>query len=141
MTLVGEICALLDDLGLGTYREDGLPGGDIFHTFLPPSPDSALAVAQYVGRESDAGNPWDEPYIQVRVRGPAVDVRVAEQRAQDVYDRLHGVGRRALAGGTWLQLAIGTQSGPYPIGPDEQGRPEFTVNFRVDVDRPTPNRV
>lgn len=143
MTLLEEFCALLDELGLGTYEADGLPGGDIFHTALAAEPDEALAVARYAGPESDSENPWDEVNIQVRVRGTAVDARVAELRAQAVYDAVHGLGFRHLTpGGTWLQLVVGTQGGPIYIGRDQNGRHEYTANFRCDVQRSDiPNRV
>lgn len=137
MSLVAEFCALLDELDLGVYGV----GGNVFHLTLPPSPDTALAVALYAGGESDSANPWDSPNVQVRVRGPATDARVAEQLAQAVYDHIHGLGDRALAGGTWLELAVGNQAGPIFAGVDEQGRAEFTVNFRCDVQRSTPTRV
>ncbi|MEV0619599.1 minor capsid protein [Nonomuraea sp. NPDC050404] len=142
MTLLEEFCALLDELGAGSYDAQGLPGGDIFHTVLPPAPDVAMAVALYGGGESDAALGWDEPSIQVRVRGTSTDARVAEQRAQAVYDLVHGLGDRYLTpGGTWLQLAIGVNGGPVYISTDGNGRHEYTCNFRVDLDRPTPNRL
>ncbi|NRQ35983.1 hypothetical protein HII36_29735 [Nonomuraea sp. NN258] len=141
MTLLDEWCSLLDELGLGTYQVDGGLGGTIFHTVLPPEPDVAIAAALYGGDESDSRNPWSEPRIQVRVRGTSTDAGVAEQLAQDVYDAVHGLGARELTpGGTWLQLAVGVQAGPVYIGPDANDRHEYTVNFRVDLDRPTPNR-
>lgn len=141
MTLLEEFCLLLDELGLGTYDVNGLPGGTIFHTILPATPDVAMAAALYGGDESDSKNGWDEPSIQVRVRGLSTDSRVAEQRAQAVWDALHGLGRRYLTpGGTWLQLVICRNGGPVYIGRDSNGRHEFTVNAGVDLDRPTPNR-
>jgi hypothetical protein len=141
MTLLEEWCTLLDELGLGTYIPSGLPGGDIFHTVLPPSPDVAMAAALYGGPQSDSANGWDQPSIQVRVRGTAADSRIAEQRAQAVYDLVNGLGERYLtSGGTWLQLALGAQAGPVYIGRDQNGRHEYTVNFGVDLDRPTSNR-
>ncbi|MFF4989628.1 minor capsid protein [Streptosporangium saharense] len=142
MTLLEEFAALLDELGLGTYRADGTPGGNVFLAVLPSTPDVALAVALYGGAESDARNSWDEPRLQVRVRGTATDARVAEQRAQAVYDAMHGLGYRHLTpGGTWLQLALGVNGGPAYLSRDENGRHEYVINFRCDLQRSTPNRV
>lgn len=140
MTLLEELAQLLAGLGLGTYKADGTPGGTIYLAALPSSPDRAMAVARYGGAESDSLNPWDEVSVQVRVRGPAADARIAEQDAQAVYDALHGLGMRTLAGGTWLQLAVCQNGGPVYIGRDQNGRHEWTVNVRVDVQRTTPNR-
>jgi len=141
LTLLEEFAALLAELGFGEYNADGTPGGTIFLTVLPAAPDRCMAVARSGGPESDSLNPWDEPSIQVRCRGPAADVRTAEQDAQAVYDHLHGLGMRELTpGGTWLQLAVCTQSGPVYIGRDQNGRHEYVVNARCDVQRSTPNR-
>lgn len=141
MTLLEEWAALLAELGLGTYQSDGAAGGTIYTTKLPTAPDRAIAVARYGGAESDSRNPWDEPSIQIRCRGSAADSREAETDAQAVYDRLHGLGMRELTpGGTWLQLAICGGGGPAYIGTDQNGRPEYTVNVRCDLQRSTPNR-
>lgn len=140
MTLLEEFAALAAQLDLGIYRADGTPGSTIFLASLPSAPDEAIAIGRYGGAEADGRLPYDEPRLQFRVRGDAADVRAAEDRAQAVYDALHGLGMRMLPGGTWLQLAVGAQGGPIYIGPDQTGRPEYTVNVRVEVRRPTPQR-
>lgn len=133
MTLTEALARLLAELGLGTL--DGDPP-TIYLTRMPDQPDTCLVVARYGGPESPLGDVHDEPGIQVRVRGPAADVRVAEDLAQRVYRALHGLGDRYLPGGEWwLQLMVGAQSGPTFIGQDGRGRPEYTVNFRADVAR------
>lgn len=140
MTLLEEWATLMAELGLGTYEPDG-PGGTLYHPRLPSTPDQCMAIALYGGAESDSKNPYDEPSLQVRVRGPADDSRIAEADAQNVYDTLHGLGPRELtAGGTWLQLAICQNAGPVYIGVDQNGRHEYTVNVRCDVQRSTPQR-
>ncbi len=135
-TLLEEFAQLLDQLDLGTYTGDQ-PGGDIYLTLMPPTPDTVLVLALYAGDESGLEDDYDEPRLQVRARGPDTDARVAEQKAQAVYDRLHGLGSQLLPGGTWLQLVVGLQSGPIFIGQDANGRPEYTVNFRAEVSRTT----
>lgn len=140
MTLLEELAQLLDDLGLGAYHADGSIGGTIYHPALPTAPDRCMALARYGGAESDSRNPYDEPSIQIRCRGAAADAREAEIDAQAVYDALHGLEARDLAGGTWLQLIVCGGGGPTYIGIDQNGRHEYVVNARVDVDHPTPNR-
>ncbi|MCG5220265.1 minor capsid protein [Streptosporangium sp. KLBMP 9127] len=138
MTPLEEFGRLLAELGLGVY--DG-PAGDIFLRKSPPEPDACLVVSRYPGPESDSKNPWDQVNLQIRVRGPADDEDAVEERAQAVYDRLHGLDNRTLAGGTWLELMVGLQGGPIPIGQDGNNRPSWTVNVRCDVQRTTVNRV
>ncbi|MGS2641680.1 minor capsid protein [Streptosporangium sp. G12] len=134
MTLLEELALLAAELGLGTYP------GSIFRTKMPTSPDSCLVVARYGGPESSLADDYDEPSIQWRIRGPAADVSVAEELAERVYDRVHGLGTLDLPGGTWLQLMVGIQSGPIFIGLDQNNRPEFTVNVRCEVSRTSTNR-
>ena len=125
MTLLEEFAALAAELGLGTYRADGTPGGTIFLAGLPSTPDEAIAIGRYGGSEADTRLPYDEPRLQFRVRGISADVRTAEARAQAVYDALHGLGMRTLPGGTWLQLAVAAQGGPIYIGPDADRPPRI----------------
>jgi hypothetical protein len=140
VTLAEEFAQLLADLGLGTYKADGTAGGTIYLHELPQGPDVALAVSEYGLAEADAKLPYAEPGIQVRVRGDAGDFRTAERLAKQVWDALHGLGGRTLAGGTWLQLALCQQSAPMPLGRDGNGRPEWTVNARCEIEQSTPNR-
>lgn len=141
MTLLEEWARLLELLGLGAYRVDGATGGTIFLAALPTSPDEAIAVARYGSGESDSKLPYDEVNLQFRCRGTLEDARKAEATAQAIYDALHGLGPRALPGGTWLQLAVAAQGGPIYIGRDTNGRHEYTVNVRAEMRRTTPNRV
>lgn len=140
MTLLEEVAQLLHDLTLGVYKADGTAGGTIFVAVLPQAPDAAIAVARYALGESDSKLGYDEVGIQVRVRDLAANAALAEQKAQDVYDRLHGLGNRTLAGGTWLQLAVGQGAGPNYMGRDTNGRHEHVVNLRVEFARATVNR-
>lgn len=132
MSLLDEIAQFLAQLGVANYQPDDTTG-DTYLARLPVQPDEALAVARYGGTESDAHLGWDEPSIQVRVRGPNTDPRVAEDRAQAVYDALEGISDRLMPAGTWLSSCIGSQGGPVYIGPDETGRHEYTVNFRFHI--------
>ncbi|GAA0969734.1 hypothetical protein GCM10009555_017390 [Acrocarpospora macrocephala] len=140
MSLLEEFAQLFDLLDLGTYKADGSVGGDIFFPRMPEAPDRALALARYGGDESSLADDYDEPRIQARVRGPADDARNAERWAEQVYDTVNGLGMRELPGGTWLQLAVGLMGGPVFIGQDKNDRPEFTVNFRAEISRPSTNR-
>ena len=134
MTLLEEFAQLTANLGLGTYP------GSIFLTKMPTAPDNCLVIARYGGPEASLADDYNEPSIQWRIRGSAADVRIAEEKAEDVYDAVNGLGYFTLPGGTWLQLMVANQAGPIFIGLDKNNRPEFTVDVRAEVSRPTPNR-
>jgi hypothetical protein len=132
VTLLEELLAFHALLGLDT--------GPVYATRMPASPDRCVVYARYAGGESRLADNYDEPRIQIRVRGPATDVRVAEADADRIYDAWHGLGSRHLPGGTFLLLAVGVQSGPIFIGQDANGRPEYTVNLRCEISRTSTNR-
>lgn len=140
MTPLEEFAQLLEDLGLGAYNADGAAGGKVFLAAAPSTPDRCITIARYGAGEADSLNPWDEINLQFRLRGTAADARTAENDAQALYDALHGLGPRYLAGGTWLQLAVGQAGGPVYIGRDSNGRHEYTVNLRCELQRTTANR-
>lgn len=131
-TITEEFAQLLHNLGIGVYDLVGSTG-DIFLTSAPDTPDSAIAIARYGGQEADSLLGWDSPSVQVRIRGDNMDPRVAETRAQRVYDALHGLASRHLPNGTWLALCVGTNSGPAYMGRDLKGRFEFVCNFRLEI--------
>lgn len=135
MTPLEEWATLLDELDLGTYSLTS--GGNVFHPTLPATPDLAIAVATYSGGTGDARNGHTSSGVQFRVRGPKTDSRVGEAKAWAIYDALHGLCSRALAGGTWLVLLWCPQDSPNFIGKDSTDRPEWTVNFRAEIQRPT----
>ena len=139
MSISKEFAELLDELGVGTFDPTGITG-DVFVGAFPVTPDEVLRVTRYGGTESDAQLGYDEPSVQVWVRGPRGDADGAETRAQAVYDACHGLRRRDLPGGTPMLSCIGTQAGPMYIGLDEHGRHEWSVNFRVELRRRTANR-
>lgn len=135
LVLEEELALLLDQLGLGTYRPTAADG-TLYWPTAPSTPDVCTTLALYGGTESSSLDPYDEPRLQVRCRGDAADPRVPRRTAQSVYDALHGLGHRRLAGGTELQLAVGLNSGPAYMGRDANGRHEYVTNFRVEVYRP-----
>ena len=133
MSLVEGIAAYLDSIGIGTYDASGM-GGDIFLFTVPQSPDQAISIFQYGGPESPISLQYDQPSIQVRVRGTQ-DPRGAHSRALDVYLALHGIGHTTLPSGDRVVDIVGVQSGPVWLRQDENGRHEYVCNFRTDVAR------
>lgn len=138
-TITEEIAQLLHNRGIGVYTPNDTTG-DIFLTSAADTPDSTIAVARYGGTESDSLLGWDQPSVQVRVRGDNLDPRTPENRAQQVYDALHGLASTRLPNGTYLVLCVGTNAGPAYMGRDLKGRYEFVVNLRLEVRNVSLNR-
>ncbi|MEV6105699.1 minor capsid protein [Streptomyces sp. NPDC051940] len=128
----------LTSKGLATYNP-AAAGGDCFLEAMPSTPGLAVVLTGYGGPESDSANPYDEPRVQIRVRG-AADPRVSRSRAEAIRSELHGLGPLILPDGTHLILAIAMQAAPASMGRDEAGRFEHVVNYRCTVRQPTAHR-
>ncbi|MCO1575030.1 minor capsid protein [Crossiella sp. SN42] len=139
MSVTEEYALLLDQLGLGNYRPEDTTG-DVYLDALPQTPDTAVAVARYGAGEADSTLPYDPVRIQIRVRVAVGERTAGEARAQRIYDNLHGMGSRYLPGGTWSLYITGVNGGPAYLGVDLNGRPEWTVNLRGEVQRRTAHR-
>jgi len=133
-----QICRFLVAAGLGVFDELG-SGGMLYHLGLPPEPDEAVAVRPTGGFNADPLNAYERPTVQILVRGTA-DSRTGEVRAQAIYDALHGLRHQLLCtGGNWIVSCSGIQSGPNYIGPDENGRHIYSLNFQL-ITRSTTRR-
>jgi dienelactone hydrolase len=137
--LLDGLARHLEGLGLLEYDPDGI-GGDTFIETMPSRPDSAVVLTIYGGPESDSRLGYDEPSVQVRVRG-GTDPRTSRQRCEAIRDELHGLGPVTLPDGTELLSCIAIQSAPAYLAADESGRHEHVVNFRTEVRSVTSHRV
>jgi len=109
----------------------GQVGQGLFVSFQPPEPDDCIAVYDTGGYAPDIDVPLRDPGCQVLVR--ATEYPVAMQRAQEIFDLLHAKGNFAL-GSYWIYFAKAEHE-PTPIGLDENGRPEITLNFHFKIRR------
>lgn len=127
-----QLALYLQSKGLGTFDPTGVTG-DMFIGLLPETPDGALAIFPTGGFQADSKLGYSMPTLQIVVRG-TMDPRPAQQRAQAVYDALHGVRNRSFTdGGTWVVSCLGMQSAPTHIGRDDNGRHEYSLNFRLEL--------
>ena len=126
--------------GLLTYDPDGT-GGDTFLDDMPSTPDQAVALTLYEApTEPDSLLGYDEPRLQVRVRGTQ-DATVSRDRCRAIYEELHGLGPLTLPDGTRLILCVALQHGPASLGKDANGRHEHVVNYRAEQRSVTTHRV
>ncbi|MEU0199132.1 MULTISPECIES: minor capsid protein [unclassified Streptomyces] len=138
--LLDGLARHLQARSLLTYDLTG-PGGDCFLDAIPQTPDEAVVLTAYDdAREPDSLLGYDEPRVQVRVRGTS-DPRVSRQRCAAIRDELHGLGPITLPDGTRLILSVALQGGPASIGRDENGRHEHVCNFRMEIRNASTHRV
>ncbi len=134
----------LDAAGLAEYRPEG--GGDCFLEHLPDDPDEAIGVFSTGGNPLPASDTYgyDEPTVQLMVRGEPDDPETPRERADGLYGALQGLRYVVLdAGGedeVRLVVCRSSQTAPAPIGTDEKGRQRYSLNFALHVRALTAHR-
>jgi hypothetical protein len=138
--LLDGLARHLSARGLLSYDPTGTTG-DTFIESKPSAPDQAVVLGTYDdGSESDSKLGYDEPRVQVLVRG-TTDPRISRQRCAAIRDQLHGLGPLALPDGTELILSVALQAAPASLGVDQNGRHEHVCNFRMEHRSITAHRV
>jgi hypothetical protein len=133
------ITGLADDLAAntacvwrphGVYQDSevGIAAGD-----LPAEPDRAVTLRVY-GFASD-GQGDETVRVQVRVRGNPHDLASCESVADEIRDRLSFLERVTIGG--YAVSGVFHESGPFPLGTDENFRYQVTDNFQVLLARTT----
>lgn len=135
--LLDGLAQHLAGLGLVTYNPDAA-GGDVAFEALPQDPGDVVVLTLYGGPEADSRLPYDEPRLQVRVRGDG-DRRTSHDRATAIRSELHGLGPRTLPDGTYLVLCYALQTPAY-LGQDDNGRHHHSCNFQLEVHAPSTHR-
>lgn len=135
---------LLDDIGdhlVAAGVVDGATGWSLFKSFLPPTPDQAVAIFETPGQPPDVlkdgdGTPsYDYPGLQVRVRGSGMDYATARQKIYDIFEALHQAEPDGVSGDPTIVYIYAVQSAPMPLGHDPSNRPELTWNFQIMRER------
>lgn len=121
---VNAIAAHLTNAGLA----GGSTGWPIQKLAAQDEPDQAVVIYATGGAapEQAVDRAWREPSFQVMVRGVA---NAGAQSCAAKADAIVTALDRATVNGFAYFRA--TQSSPIPLGPDEQGRQRFVVNFRA----------
>ena len=139
MSIITEIMQYLANQGIVDYSEIG-GANNIFMGRLPAEPSFAVAINPSGGYNASIKHAYDSPTLQILVRG-TLDPRVGYEKALEIYDALHGFGGdRFIAGGHWVVKCEGIQSEPVYIGQDENGRHMYTLNFALEIKRPSTHR-
>ena len=138
--LLDGLARYLAERGLVTYTSGGDLTDDCFLEYMPPEPDEAVVLTVYDDRtEPDSLLPYDEPRVQVRVRG-TTEAGASRRRCAAIRSHLHGLGPVILPDGTNLISSISIQAAPASMGVDENQRHEHVCNFRMEIRLPTVHR-
>lgn len=128
-----EVAQYLDDQGVGEFSADA--GRTIFVNHQPSEPDFCISLFGNVGETlGDSGRDVTDmqfPRFQVLVRGAEDEYALASSKMQAIRTALHGKLKLTLP--SWRILRMHADQDGGPIGTDEQGRPEFSINFTVQM--------
>lgn len=130
--IVEELAVYLDSQGLAVWDPDG-GSGNLFLNMLPDQPDVAVGLYTQPGLAPDvSGNARvRRPGVQLLVRG-GPNAIAAAQLARTLQDALHGLTNIYFSpGGTRIMLCAAQQSEPVSLGPDDNGRHEYSINLRL----------
>ncbi len=120
--------------------------GQIFVATMPSVPDTStdvhVAVMPYGGAQEPNRLPTDAPLVQLRIRGPRFDPRPALAMWRDLYGMFAALDLADIGTTSPVRVISCTplQTGPVPIGKDENDRHEFTLNLQFRVHAPTIHR-
>jgi|GEM_PF-956819 len=133
--LLDEVGAYLQAEGLGTLGTDlflgmlpvdapnGSPPGEVTALYETPG-----FPAQYV--HSTVGADWEQPVLQIVVRGEPYDYAPARLQAERIWVALSQIRNQVLSG-TFYLWCQPLQSVSPVIGPDDYGRPRMSAQFRI----------
>lgn len=130
--------------GLVTYTTAA--GGDCFPERLPDTPDAAVMILSTGGNPTPAAATWgyDEPTVQLMVRGAPNDAMTPQTRAVALYGELQGLRYVTLdpAGDDEVFVIVceAMQTAPVNIGTDLKNRYRYTLNFALHVRAITAHR-
>lgn len=116
--------SLLDDIHTKLTTESVIDGSSWtgFKSYLPDSPDQAIAILETGGEEPDID--YTFPDFQIMVRGQKFEYDVAKAKMDAVYTALHN----ATVSG---YIYIFAKAPSFPIGYDENERPILSINFKT----------
>lgn len=120
----------IEDVLIAENIGGGATGWTIGKGFMPNSPDKVITIYETPGLSPDVvpdGSTdfkYDQPEFQIRVRGESLGYEEAREKIQEVFNALHA---NELQSSTIY--CYSEQSGPMPMGLDDNDRPSLTWNF------------
>lgn len=110
---------------------DGNTGWPSTREFWHDDSDQLVGFFSDGGLEPGVRTGEEFPNVQVRVRGASEGTSdAAKDRLRQIRDDLQGLTDVTIDGTRYVEIrALGEVA---PLGPDDQGRPEFTQSFRFE---------
>lgn len=137
--ILSEIATYLHDAGVIVYSPLNANLNQVFIDHIPAKPDFMVAFISTGGLLGDSKHGYDNPTFQIRNR--AKFMLDAYMQSLNIYKALHGLDTIVLSEGTRIINCIGVQSEPTNIGYDNLGRQEYTINYQLEILRPSIHRV
>lgn len=109
--------------------------------YLPPDPDQVIAVFETPGlvpevvKTGSTEQAYDNPGFQIRGRGGEFGYDALRQKMGQVFRTLHESVLAPTSGDPLYVIVTAVQSGPLPIGLDEESRPGLVWNFTAMRER------
>lgn len=132
---IARFIAELDGL---TYAEAA--EGNVFLDHIPQAPDNAVGVYTATGPEADSKLPYDPVDFQVIIRCAGASWDWAHKTERAIYSKLHGKRNLTLPDGTYVVFILAQNASPFPLGPDENGRLRYSVDYRSEIINVTEER-
>lgn len=136
--MLTAIAKHLASKGIVTWTETGI-GADVFIETMPDTPNNAVALMSTGGDEPNVRHPFDTRNFQVLIRGGA-DPRPPYAKTLEIYSELQGLAGTTLDGGLYVVAIGAVQAGPIRVGPDQNNRHRYSLNFWARVHAPTEHR-
>lgn len=122
---------LLEDIGTLVPADIG---SALFYGDYPSSPDNIITIYPSGGTDpahSFTDREFENPSIQIRVRNKSYPAGFAQ--CERIKDTLDGLAERVINGNRYLSIM--QQGDILPLGRDDSGRHEWSINFNVRVKR------
>lgn len=121
-----------DDIRILLEAESSLGlalGTDLFVGVMPDAPDACVSVLDTPGYSADPNN-YQHAGLQILVRAALGGYLSAYSLAENIWDTIHEYYGQPASGSYYYTLIWG-EGQPFFIGVDEQSRPMFSMNFRL----------
>ena len=123
---LGQLADYLESHGVGVANGANV---NIFVSSYPDDPDDIIALLGLPGSEmpNKYVQEFEYPHFQIMIRNS--DYEAGAGKLREVREWLHDVLAMELV--NFYVLRIQAQQDGYPIGRDEKGRYEFSINFNA----------